>query len=239
MDLHVALTSSDSLYWFGWAFSIFVIVFPLWLGRNSSTKLRRNFEKSWAALLLLSYLAMTGISMYRGEASWATSLLVHMCGFSRVLAILYLFKSSRWIGVLVTFTGIAGGLQSLLTPEFTYGLHPVYVFDYFFNHASIVGIGIYIIMIHKERLQKFSWLKAFGQTQVLALIAVGINLLTGGNYMYLMEPPIADNPLIITSESFPYMHVVFFEIFAALNFWIIQLLLSRIKVDKSVEVNVT
>ena len=112
-------------------------------------------------------------------------------------------------------------------------------FDYFFNHASIVGIGIYIIMIHKERLQKFSWLKAFGQTQVLALIAVGINLLTGGNYMYLMEPPIADNPLIITSESFPYMHVVFFEIFAALHFWIIQLLLSRIKVDKSIEINVT
>ena len=238
MDLHVALSSSDSLYWLGWTFALLVILFPLWLGRNSSTELRKTFEKSWAALLLLSYIAMTSVSMFRGEASWATSLLAHMCGFSRILAIAYLLKPSRWIGVLVTFTGIAGGMQSLLTPEFTHGLHPVYVFDYYFNHASIIGIGIYIIMVHKRKLEKFSWLKAFGQTQVLALIAVSINLLTGGNYMYLMEPPIADNPLIITSESFPYLHVVFFEVFAALNFLIIQLVLSRIKVGKTADVTV-
>jgi len=53
-----------------------------------------------------------------------------------------------------------------------------------------------------------------------------------------MEPPIADNPLIITSESFPYLHVVFFEVFAALNFLLIQLLLKRIRVRNSVGIRV-
>ena len=88
-------------------------------------------------------------------------------------------------------------------------------------------------MVQHQRLKKGAWLRSFGRIQLMALIALGVNLLTSGNYMYLMEPPIADNPLIITSENFGYMHVVFFEVFAALNFWLIQLLLRRIHVKNS------
>ncbi len=56
--------------------------------------------------------------------------------------------------------------------------------------------------------------------------------------MYLMEPPIVDNPLVIRSESFPYMHVVFFELFAALNFLLIEVVLRRIRVRNSIGVRV-
>jgi hypothetical integral membrane protein (TIGR02206 family) len=156
-----------------------------------------------------------------------------MCGFSRLLLIGYFFTGKRWMGELVTFTGIAGGLQSLLTPEFTHGINVVYAFDYYVNHASIIAVGFYIIVVQHNRLKKWAWLRSFGRIQLMALIALGVNLLTGGNYMYLMEPPIADNPLIITSESFAYLHVVFFEVFAALNFWLIQLFLRRIHVKNS------
>lgn len=72
----------------------------------------------------------------------------------------------------------------------------------------------------------------------MAIIAVGVNLLTGGNYMYLMEPPIADNPLVITSETFPYMYVVFFELFAALNFLLIEVVLRRIRIRNSIGVRI-
>ena len=58
------------------------------------------------------------------------------------------------MGELVTFTGIAGGLQSLLTPEFTHGINAVYVFDYYMNHASIIAVGLYIIYVHQQPLQK-------------------------------------------------------------------------------------
>ena len=84
----------------------------------------------------------------------------------------------------------------------------------------------------------FSWLRSFGRIQLMAVIALGVNLLTGGNYMYLMEPPIVDNPLVIRSESFPYMHVVFFELFAALNFLLIEVVLRRIRVRNSIGVRV-
>ena len=181
-------------------------------------------------MLLASYLVMTTLSIFRGEASWATSLLCHMCGFSRILAIGYLFLRKRWMGEMVTFMGIAGGLQSFITPEFTHGLHPVYVFDYYFNHASIISIGFYIIFVHQEQLRKKAWLRTFGRIQLFALFALVINLITGGNYMYLMQPPIVDNPLIVQSDIFPYMHVLFFQVFAVLHFFLLQIVLSSIKV---------
>jgi len=56
--------------------------------------------------------------------------------------------------------------------------------------------------------------------------------------MYLMKPPIVDNPLVITSETFPYMYVVFFELFAALNFLLIEVVLRRIRIRNSIGVRV-
>ena len=109
----------------------------------------------------------------------------------------------------------------------------MYVFDYYFNHASIIAIGFYIIFAHKQPLQKGAWLRTFGRIQLLALLALVVNLITGGNYMYLMEPPIVDNPLIIQSEAFPYMHVVFFQVFAAVHFFLLQVVLSRLKVKRT------
>lgn len=233
MDLHVALSPGDLLYWLGWAAALFVLLFPLWIGSKLGLVARKNFERGWALVLVASYLAMTGLTIARGEFSWGSSLLFHMCGFSRLLLIGYFFTGKRWMGELVTFTGIAGGLQSLLTPEFTHGINMVYAFDYYVNHASIIAVGFYIIVVQHRPLKKWAWLRNFGRIQLMALIALGVNLLTGGNYMYLMEPPIADNPLIITSDRFTYLHVVFFEVFAALNFLLIQLLLRRIHVKNS------
>ena len=233
MDFLVALPPEDVRYWFGWAAALFVILFPLWLGGQLGFLARRKFERGWALVLVGAYLAMTGLSISRGEFSWGSSLLFHMCGFSRLLLIGYFFTGKRWMGELVTFTGIAGGLQSLLTPEFTHGINVVYAFDYYVNHASIIAVGFYIIVVQHNRLKKWAWLRSFGRIQLMALIALGINLLTGGNYMYLMEPPKADNPLIITSENFAYLHVLFFEVFAAINFWLIEWLLRRIHVKNS------
>ena len=124
------------------------------------------------------------------------------------------------------------GLLNVLK-ERRWGMTMAYVFDYYFNHASIIAIGFYIIFGHKQALQKGAWLRTFGRIQLLALLALVVNLITGGNYMYLMEPPIVDNPLIIQSESFHYMHVVFFQVFAAVHFFLLQVVLSRLKVKRT------
>ena len=222
MELHETLGYGDLLYWFGWSLGLFIVFFPSWMGNQLSPFARRRFEFVWGAALLISLAIYTYITVQRGEFSWGESLPIHLCGVSRLLTATYLFTRKQWMGELVTFTGLAGGLQSLITPEFTHGLEPFYIFDYYFNHASIMGIGVYIILVHRNPLKRGAWLRSFGRIQVLALMALIFNLFLGGNYMYLMEPPIVDNPLVIRSESFPYLHVIFFEVFALMNFFIIQ-----------------
>lgn len=238
MDLHYALSFSDPLYYIGWLVGMAIILFPLWFAPKLGAITRVQFEKTWAILLLISYAAMTGLSMTRGEASWGTSLLFHMCGFSRLLMVGYFLSGKRWMGELVIFTGLAGGLQSLLTPEFTHGLHPVYVIDYYFNHASIIAVAFYIIVVHKKPLKRNAWLRSFGRIQIMALIALVVNLITGGNYMYLMEPPIVDNPLVVRNPDYPYIHVLVFEAVALLNFGLIQFFLKRIRVRDHLGVTV-
>lgn len=152
------------------------------------------------------------------------------------------------MGELVTFTGFAGGLQSVLTPEFTNGSQAFYIFDFYVTHASIMTIAMYIILVHGQQLKKGAAWRSFNRIQFLALAAFLANLATGGNYMYLMEPPIADNPLIITQarypglfESLPFLykiegvlHVLFFEVFALLNFLLLEVLFRRVRAKRLV-----
>ncbi len=233
MDMHVTLHPSDLLYWFGWSIAAFIIVFPIWLGQRLSPHARDRFEKIWGFLLVASYGVYAVEASQRGVFSVQESLLFHMCGWSRIFAVLYFWTKKQWIGEFVTFIGIAGGLQSLLTPELTHGIAPMSVADYYFNHSSIIAVGLYILFVQRQRLKRGAWLRAFGRAQVLALIAVTINYFLGSNYMYLSEPPKADNPLIITSEQLPYLYVLFFEVFVLVHFLILQIALTRIPVREA------
>ena len=63
MDLHVAITSDHPLYFIGWGVVLFMIFFPIFIANNASIRVRTNFEKGWAYLLLASYFAMTGVDV--------------------------------------------------------------------------------------------------------------------------------------------------------------------------------
>ena len=90
-NLHETVAVNSWLYWIGWASSIFLIWFTVWLGGKLSIRGRKSFERGWAFVLILSFVAMTTLSIIRGEFSWGNSLPIHLCGFSRLLAIGYFF----------------------------------------------------------------------------------------------------------------------------------------------------
>ena len=77
MELHVSITSDHPLYFVGWATLAILIFGPILLANNAGIRVRHTFEKSWAYLLLISYFAMTGVSMVRAT-SWGTSLLLRV-----------------------------------------------------------------------------------------------------------------------------------------------------------------
>jgi uncharacterized membrane protein YwaF len=83
------------------------------------------------------------------------------------------------------------------------------------------------------KLRKNSWLKVWLFTQpVLAFVGIA-NYLTGGNYMYLSERPIADNPFIM--GEWPW-YIIGLEFAGLLHFAIVYgifLLFKKVTINPS------
>ena len=149
----------------------------------------------------------------------ASSIPLHLCGLSSILAGLLMFKRNQLAYECLFYWGLAGALHSLLTPEFTLGkLDSIIYADYFISHGGIIFAALYLTIILKMRPSEYSWLKIFIFSQILIPIVGTINWLLDSNYLYLCAKPIVDNPLII--GDWPW-YIVFIEIFALIHCWLL------------------
>jgi hypothetical integral membrane protein (TIGR02206 family) len=121
------------------------------------------------------------------------------------------------------FWGIVGGGHALLTPQVTAGNHPFLIAEYYIYHTSIILVPLYMIWVHGWRLMSYDWLKALLYNNLLLLPIFGINLWLGANYMYLIESPHVDNPMII--GEWPY-YILGFEAVALLHYFFLSMLFS-------------
>ena len=147
------------------------------------------------------------------------SLPFHLCGISSVLSIIILFKYNQLIYEFLILLGAPGALWSFLTPQIN--VHePLYMYvDYFISHAAIIFVPIFLTVFLNKRPQPLSYLKIFFIVNILVMPIVGIiNIMIKKifnsevvNYMYLMRPPLAENPFIV--DSWSYMIVLEFTAF--------------------------
>jgi uncharacterized membrane protein YwaF len=99
--------------------------------------------------------------------------------------------------MIMVFWGLPGAFHSIITPELTHGFSPFLYAEYYIAHAGIFAMAVFASAVYGMKLRKHSWFRVWLFTQpVLALVGL-TNYLTGGNYMYLSEKPIADNPFVI------------------------------------------
>lgn len=124
----------------------------------------------------------------------------------------------------VYYWGLAGGIQSLLTPEFTVGMDGFNFTGYYISHGGLILVVLYMIVHLDFKPRSKSWLTIFGYTQIVALSAVIINYLVGSNYLFLAEKPIVKNPLLI--GDWPY-YIIVLEFVAIIHFWILYLPFAR------------
>ena len=131
------------------------------------------------------------------------------------ISIYMLLTKKQWAFEMVLFIGMPGGLHSLLTPELTHGDSLIHKIDFFIGHGGLILAPFYGIYVLNMWPRKSSWWQSFIRLQILVIIAAVANYLFDSNYMYLSYPPIADNPLIPSENSFfgkwPY-YIAIFEI---------------------------
>jgi len=147
-----------------------------------------------------------------GDWNTATDLPLHLCGISGLIcAILPFLKRKQILFDFVFYTGIIGGIMSMLTPQMnSYDGSQFAYLEYYVRHSIILVMPIYLLQNYGMELTKKSMMRTFITLNVLLAIIMPLNFYVGGNYMYLAEPPQVENPLVI--GEWPY-YVLWFEVF--------------------------
>ena len=195
--------------------ALFSIITLLVIGRFLNKKQNTSVLYAMGGILIFSSIFNPLRSVVLGDWSTATDLPLHLCGISGIIcAILPFLKHKQTLFDFVFFTGIIGGVMSMLTPQMNSydGSQFVYV-EYYIRHTIILVMPIYLLQNYGMELSKKSIKTTFINLNILLVIIMPFNFYVGGNYMYLAEPPQVKNPLVI--GEWPY-YVLWFEVFMVL-----------------------
>ena len=132
-----------------------------------------------------------------GLWSLKTSLPIHLCGISGILAGIMMFRSSHYGFEFLALIGSPGALHALFTPQLNHGTIPFLIFKYYVSHAGIILVPLFLAIVLGYRIKRSSWYRVLLFCQAL-LITIGLtNYFIGSNYMYLAEKPLVNNPMVV------------------------------------------
>ena len=179
--------------------TVFFMLCYFFIGFKIKDKHIKTFMKISSLLVLFMTLSNHIILLINDSWTLKSNLPIHLCSVSALICCFIGFtKKNQLLFEFLFYAGIIGGLLSILTPQIT--LYNEYYFFYimfYFKHASIIAIPLFMRYRLNMKLTKFSWLKVFGLVNLLLLFVLPINALIDSNYLYVSRPPMVNNPLII------------------------------------------
>lgn len=180
-------------------FTVFFMLCYFFIGFKIKDKHIKTFMKISSLLVLFMTLSNHIILLINDSWTLKSNIPIHLCSVSALICCFIGFtKKNQLLFEFLFYAGIIGGLLSILTPQIT--LYNEYYFFYimfYFKHASIIAIPLFMRYGLNMKLTKFSWLKVFGLVNLLLLFVLPINALIDSNYLYVSRPPMVNNPLII------------------------------------------
>ncbi|HXN78124.1 MAG TPA: TIGR02206 family membrane protein [Candidatus Dormibacteraeota bacterium] len=125
------------------------------------------------------------------HGTWSASyaLPLQLCDVAAVVSAAALWWRQQLLVELTYFWGIAGTANGLITPDIT-DHFPSFVFmQYFIAHGAIVAAALLLVIGLRLAPRRGAVMRVFGLTFGLLVLDAGINLVTGGNYLYLRHTP--------------------------------------------------
>ena len=210
----------------------FLIIFSILALARFSTKQQNIYFTYFMGVLIFLSSIISPIRTYiSGNFSIALDLPFHLCGISALIcSVIPFVKKKQGLFDFVFYTGIIGGIMGILTPQMTDYDGSFYVYFVFYvRHIIIFTMPIFLLQNLNLKLSKKSMIKTFLILNLMLVFIMPFNFYTGGNYMYLAEPPKVNNPLVI--GQWP-IYILWFEVFVII-FLIILYNLSRISLKYS------
>jgi hypothetical integral membrane protein (TIGR02206 family) len=126
-----------------------------------------------------------------GHGSWSSSyaLPFQLCDVAAVVSAAALWFRQPLLVELTYFWGLAGTANGLITPDISDHFPSFSFMQYFIAHGAIVAAALFLVIGLKLTPRPGAVVRVFGLTFGLLVIDAFINLLTGGNYMYLRHTP--------------------------------------------------
>ena len=179
--------------------TVFFMLCYFFIGFKIKDKHIKTFMKISSLLVLFMTLANHIILLINDSWTLKSNLPIHLCSVSALICCFIGFtKKNQLLFEFLFYAGIIGGLLSILTPQITlYNEYSFFYIMFYFKHASIIAIPLFMRYWLNMKLTKFSWLKVFGLVNLLLLFVLPINALIDSNYLYVSRPPMVNNPLII------------------------------------------
>ena len=233
---YYAITTFSNEWWINTIVTILSIFILLIIGKKCKENKTSLYFNYFISLVLIGrFFWFQWYHYYIGIWNVQWSLPLQMCSFSSLLSgILPLIenlninqKYKQFVFEFLLYFSI-GALYALITPVYTAGNQGLIYYEYYISHGGILFCPIYFITVLNYRPAKGSWIKVFLYSQILLIFIHIVNINIGGqaNYFFTVEPPIANNPLVI--GQYP-MHIIMMDLFALIHFYFIFKLVNFFK----------
>lgn len=155
--------------------------------RNDS--LLRHFRLFVAGLMLINEFSYILWSIITGDWSVEYSLPLQLCEILTFL-IAYMLITENYLSFeLAYFITFGAALQALITPDLYYPFPHYRFFNFFLSHGLMFIAVFYMLIVKKYRPTFKSVWKTMAALNIYMVILLPVDLLTHGNYMFLLEKP--------------------------------------------------
>ena len=220
MDKILSYSSNPELWFRSLGLTILIILLIVTIGYFLPKKeYKVIFTKFIGVLLFIRFSFLHGYEVGLNHWNIFNSLPLHLCGISSIVCIIIMFNYNQSLFEYIVLLGIPSAIHSILTPQFIHGWDGYYFYDFYFTHGAILLVPLYLTVVFGHKIRRDSWKTAFINGLILAAIIGIVNIIIGvfygifSNYMYLCTAPIADNPLLLTSQWPYYIPMIIFFMF--------------------------
>ncbi len=155
-------------------------------------KLKKRLNPLLAILILTQATIWRIVFLSQNDFSLTNDLPFHLCGISQVLMIIYLIKPNKKLFNILYYWIMSGSTLGIIIPDLKLDFPSARYFAMFLPHSLLIFTMLYLLLIQKKKPAKGSALYAFMVLNIYAVFLIPINLITKGNYLFLLEIPVVD-----------------------------------------------
>jgi hypothetical integral membrane protein (TIGR02206 family) len=161
----------------------------VWAARTHPGAWIVPLSRGFAALMLSAYVTENVAVAVRGDWTVERSLPLHLTDAVTIISAVALWRPRPLSFELAYFWGLTASLQAVLTPDLGRGFPSLFFWTYFITHSGAVVAALFLAWGRGLTPRPGAVARVFAVTAAFAAVAGLVDLLTGGNYMFLREKP--------------------------------------------------